>query len=480
MKVSFTPAINNNNLYKKTMSSPITFRGENSDVSDIFESSYTEKKGLFRKIEKKSFYNKRTGGMTQLTIEGEDNVTERKEFFPNKGLEVTTTIDKNGIATIREQNEYGETIQKLDTENRRIYYESNNNNGLHIVEVTDYERGRTVIRTTENGSELPVVVIDLDTGSSVTSGPLVIDTRYDEQSGTHITENIVTKAKHREVKKDEKGKVVWEREFNPQTGQMKVERLFDTPDAGLLEDTYTGEQNNKLVKTLCVSIDGSQKDVILFKEDGETILSHTQYTYKRNGQLESESKFNSDEILTERIEYKRNGSKTVDTYDPETRKRTRRKTYNSNNGLIEETIYAQDGKTKELERRISKGGGYSVSKYNEDGIEAKRIHFGEDKKVELIEIFNTTLNQVKMTIEYNKTTGERKIVEYDEEYESPLNETLQDKDGNTLVKTIFHPDGETPLYERSYNPDGSYTDTAFDIYGDPIEIMRYTKDGQKK
>lgn len=480
MRITFTPAINNNNLYKKTMSSPIAFRGEDSDCSDIFESSHTEKRGFFKKIQKKSFYNKRTGGMTQLTIEGENNVTERKEFFPNKGLEVTTTLDENGIATIKEQTEDGETIQKLDSENRRIYYESSNNNGIHTIETTDYERGRTVIQTTDNGKELPIVVIDLETGDFVTSGPLVIDTRYNEKTDTHITENIVTKAKHKEVKKDAKGNVVWEREFNPQTGQIIVDRILNTPDAGLLEDTYTGEHNNKLVKTLCVSLDGNQKDVILFEEEGETILSHTQYTYRRNGQLESESKFNSDEVLTERIEYKRNGSKTVDTYDTETKKRTQRKTYNSDNGLIEETIYAEDGETKKLERRISKDGGFSVSKYNETGIEEKRIHFSEDKKVELVEVFDTTLNQVKMTIEYNQKTGERKIVEYDEEYESPLNATLQDKDGNILVRTIFHPDGETPLYERSFNPDRSYTDTAFDIYGDPITITRYTKDGQKK
>ena len=502
MKVTFTPALNNKLIqnkidyfthkkqeYKNIKELPkysmlemmgrtqtISFKGINTVEGNYVEHTCTEKTSSNGIVTEQILYNKQNGNYTHRITDKNGGLIRSEDYYPSQEKEIITTYDKD-IVTIITNTPALRTVEKLDTENRRIYFEETIGDSVKTEE-TDYTRGRTKITQKIDGEVVePIIVIDLATGESVTEGSLVIDTFYDEKTKEYTTKNIVTHMVHKKEKVDEKGKPVYSIEYNPKTGLILKDKRYGSE---YTEDTFTGEEPNRLVSSLFVSSDGREKEVILYGEDGETIISHTIYLHRENGTLEQETKLNANQVILEKILYGKGESRTHHFYNEETTLKKSTKEYNKLGNLTTETIYYEDGNTPQLVREISKNGTFTVSHYNKDGIETKRNFYDENRNLLSSEFYNIKTNSLEKTIEYDLKTGEKVITMFDEEYETPINSTVIDKAGLVLSQTVFYEDGKTTHFKREYNKDRSYTDFAFNEKGKTIASKRFNADGTRK
>ena len=454
----------------------ISFKGVNSIEGDYIEHTCTEKTAQHGKVTEHIIYNKKSGNYTHRITDKDGGLIRSEEFNPSQEKEVITTYE-NDIATITTTTPDKTTIEKLDSENRRIYFEERIGDSVK-TEVTEYDRGRTVI-TQKIGDEIiePITVIDLSTGQAVTEGSLVIDKIYDENNREYITKNIVTNRVHKLEKFDEQGKPINTQEFNPQNGLIIVEKQYK---GEYIEDIYTGEEPNRIVSSLFVSSDGREKEFVLYDEDGETVVSHTIYLHRENGSLQQETKLNASQVVVEKIFYGKGESRIHHFYNEKTHVKKSTKEYNKAGTLTTETIYYEDGKTPRLKKEIDKDKSFTIIHYNKDKVETKRNFYDENKNLLCTDIYNVETNSLEKSIEYDLKTGNRTITTYDEEYETPLKQTIVMKDGTIISSMVFYADGKTPQYKREYNSDRSYIDYAFNEKGKQIKTKEYNADGTPK
>ena len=453
----------------------ISFKGTNTIEGDYIEHICTEKTSRNGVTTEHIIFNKKNGNYTHRVTDENGGLIRSEEFFPTQEKEVITTSE-NDIATITTTTPSGVTIEKLDSENRQVYFEHSSENTTRIEE-TDYTRGRKVIKVTDHDIEQPIVVVNLETGNIVIDGELTIDTIYDEESGEYVTKNIVTNCIHKREKRDEKGNPIHAIEYNPKTGLVLKEKNYN---GEYVEDTYTGENPNKLVSILYASADGREKELVFFAEDGETIISHTKLLYRKNSTLAQEIKFNAEQVMTELILYGKGESKTHHFYNEETQLKKSTKEYDKNGRLISETLFYENGKTPKAKREISSNGLFTVMHYNQSGEEVKKDFYNKDKKILYSEVYDAESKSLEKTIDYDLKTGNRTVTIFDEEYETPINAFVLSKDGTILSHTVFQEDGKTPKFKRAYNGDRSYSDYVFDKKGEVIGTKEYNSDGTKK
>ena len=502
MKITFTPAINktvktaksNNHIQtaienKNIKELPkysmaellgktqiISFRGINTVEGDYIEHTCTEKTQTNGTITERIIFNKKNGNYSHQITDKNGGVIKSEEYYPSQEKEIITTYE-NDIATITTKNPNKTTVEKLDAENRRIYFEEIIEDTV-IKEETDYERGRRVITHKVNDVLVkPITVIDLATRETVTDGDLVVDIFYDETNNEYTTKNIVTNRIHKKEKVDEKGKPIYSIEYNPETGLILKEKRYGKE---YTEDTYTGKDPNRLVSSLFVSSDGREKEIVFYDEDGETVLSHTIFLHRKDGTLEEETRYNASQVIKEKIFYGKGESRTHLFYNEETHNKKSIKEYDKTGKFISETLFYEDGKTQKAKKEINKDGTFTIIQYNKDGIETKRNYYDNNKNLLSTEIYDLNTNSLEKTIEYDLKTGNKTLTIYDEEYELPINQTITDKNGTILNQTIFYGDGKTPHYKREYNPDRSYSDFAFDEKGKLIGEKKFNADGTQK
>ena len=411
----------------------ISFKGINTVEGDYVEHTCEEKTTSHGKIIEHIIYNKKSGNYTHRITDKDGGVISSEEYNPSQQKEVITTYTNN-IATITTTTPTIKTIEKLDDYNRRIYFEEIIGDTVKTEE-TDYNRGRTVITHKVNGSSVqPTKVIDLSTGEPVTEGSLVVDTFFDETNREYTTKNIVTGRVHKKEKIDEQGKPVYTIEYNPETGLIVKDKRYGSE---YTEDTFTGEEPNRLISSLFVLNDGREKEIIHWAEDGETVASHTKFVYRKDGSLEEEVKFNSSQVVTEQILYGKGESRTHHFYDEETCLKKSTKEYDKKGRFVSETLYYEDGKKPKAKKEVNKDKSFTIISYNREQVETRRNNYDSQKKLLSTEIYNVETNSLEKTIDYDLETGNRTITLYDEEYETPLNETITDKDGTILSQTVF-------------------------------------------
>jgi len=445
----------------------ISFKGTTHEGNVIVEHTYTN-----RSKEEQIRFNKQNGGYTHTIHDKRRNRIIREDVSPSEGTEVSTIIDENGTATITTKKDNSVTVEKLDSENRRIYLRYTNSEGLDYIETTDYKRGRKIIRQSNYKIQQPLKVIDLETGEPVTSGPLVIDRRYDKQSDTYITENIVTKERLKEEKYDSFGNLISAKEYNPSTGSLLKETTVDKAHSATIENNYTGEKDNKLKSTIYTS--KQEREIFLYADDGETIKEHVLYTYKKNGLIESKTKYNPSGAISEKAFYNKGNISLKYLFDETTNRPKSALKYNNKGLITSETLFYEDGKTPKARKVISKDGSITITEFDKESHRTQIKFYNSNRQLELIDIYNPKTNVLTNSIEFNLKTGERKIITYDDEYEITYKEMVMSKEGKILSKTIYFADGKTPQYQRIYNADGSYSDTEFDEYGRVIKIIEHT------
>lgn len=502
MKVTFTPALNNKLVQKKKYHSEnnlpecknitelpkhsmtevlgktqaLSFKGTNTIEGNYVEHTCTEKSSIYGTITEHIIFNKKNGNYTHRITDKNGGVIRSEEYNPSQEKEVITTYE-NDIATITTTTPTITTIEKLDSENRRIYFEEIIGDSVKTEE-TDYARGRKIINHKVNDALLhPTKVIDLATGESVTEGSLVIDTFYDEKNREYTTKNIVTNRVHKKEQVDENGKQIYSIEYNPQTGLIVKDKRFGNE---YIEDTYTGKEPNRLVSTLFISADGREKEIAFLDEDGETIISHIKYLHGKDGRVEQEIKFNGSQVITEKIFYGKAGNRTHHFYNEQTCNKKSTKEYDKTGKLTSETLYYEDGKTIKAVKEINKDGSFTVISYNEDGIEKRRNYYDNNKNLLSTELYDVSTNSLEKTVQYDLKTGNKTITVYDEEYEMPMAQAITTKDDKILSQTVFYEDGKTPRFKREYNKDRSYTEFAFNEKGKVIGTKKFNANGTLK
>lgn len=508
MKISFTPVINNtkavnNTIKKETNTVP------NNNVKEIQKNSvaeligrsqtvsfksakfpgerFTEHSWVERSEDKKKIFNKlvcdnETGDRTHLKTDRYGNFVGRDEYYIQQKSRIVSTIDDNGISTITTLTPTTKTQERLDAENRPILVAHTDADGNKRVEITDYNRGRMVVRETIQGQEQPLKVFDIRTGKEVFNGSLVIDRRYDQTTGTYITENIITKDVLKREKLTPKGFVLSQIIYFPATGMVKTHKEFNKQLDAYEISTYSGTEGNPLSTFVIESRDQRKKQVKTYETDGKTIYSNILYIKKKNSdEVASETKFKGDsQIIEQKIVYGKAAGRVEYYYSEEPNVPRCSLEYDKNGAQKCETYYALDGKTPTLINVFKEDGSIVQSLFNKEGNVYRAKYFTSNKQLEYLEEFDPNTQALKHSVSFNLENGNRTITVYDEEYETAYKQSVTTKDGLVLSQTIFHPDGETPQYVKRYRKDRSYTITEYDEKGIKVKSRDYNADGTKR
>ena len=508
MKISFTPAINNTKAINKTpsqkgitipnnnvkeiqrnsiaellgRSQTVSFGAHNAYNGSFLEHSCVEKQGLGKFIKEQILFDRKTGNMTHVITDRYDNLISRDEYYPQKGSQIRTTLDSNGVFTITTITPTTKTVEKSDSENRPFMLAHTDAEGNKRVEMTNYKRGRMVVKETIKGEEQPTKVINLNTGKEVTSGPLVIDRRYDEETDTYITENIVTKDVLKRERLAQNGFVLSQTIYFPETGMVKIQKDYKQEIDSYEIRTYSAREGNPLETLVIESRDKIEKQVITYEEDGKTVQSNILYIKKKNSnELESEVKFKGDtKIIEQRIIYGKAGARTEYYFAEEPNIPRCALQYDKNSNQKSETYFGLDGKTPTLKNEFREDGSIVQSRHNKVGQITETRYYTSNKQIEYLEKFDPESQALISSISFNLENGNRTITIYDTEYETAYKQMVTTKDNVVLSQTIFHPDGETPQYIRRYRKDRSYTITEYDAKGSKIDVKDYNADGTKR
>lgn len=508
MKISFTPVINNtkavNNITKKETnivpnnnekeiqknsvseligrSQTVSFKASTFPGARFTEHSWVERSEDKKKIFNKLVCDNETGDRTHLKTDRYGNFVGRDEYYIQQKSRIVSTIDDNGISTITTLTPTTKTQERLDSENRPILVAHTDAQGNKRVEITDYNRGRMVVRETIQGQEQPLRVFDIRTGKEVQSGSLVIDRRYDQTTGTFITENIITKDVLKREKLTPKGFVLSQTIYFPETGMIKTHKEFNKQIDAYEISTYSGTEGNPISTFVIESRDQRKKQVKTYEADGKTLYSNILYIKKKNSdEVASETKFKGDsQIIEQKIVYGKAAGRIEYYYSEEPNIPRCSLEYDKNGTQKCETYYALDGKTPTLINVFKEDGSIVQSLYNKEGNVYRAKYFTANKQLEYLEEFDPDSQALKHSVSFNLENGNRTITIYDEEYETAYKQTVTTKDGLVLVQTIFHPDGETPQYIKRFRKDRSYTITEYNEKGIKLKSKDYNADGTKR
>lgn len=506
MKISFNPSVSyikakdNVNTQKQVATNPnqyneipknsmaeligrsqtVSFGAINKTQGNIFEHICQEKFGLGEKDVIQ--YNKQTGCLKHEVYSSNGSLKRVEEYYPADRSEIIITFDESGAKTVQTTTPDFESVEKYDAKDREVYLRHEDTNGSSYSRETDYRRKRRVEREKKapNAYER-VVVTDLKTNKPVTTGPLVIDKRYEEQTNLYITENIVTKQVLKMEQRRTNGSLQRYVEFVEGSGLIKKEINYHPETGGYYERVYTGKGNNELVKVILTSKDGRKEQVIEYQADGINVKSNVIYTKNRSGEVTSATVYVG---LTDQIDYKENyydGHYTRTEYNNSPNVPRVEEEYDSkDNSIISRVVFYDDGKKK-----------YQIEEYNEDDSFSRTTLNPRGRKVKFEQIeANGFLSVVE---EFDEYTGFRlKRTQYDERsgyysttsYDSGTGTKLKSEKYNRKhqleEETYFYEDGKRPLKRRTFNFDGSYKEINYNQDGTVKSEIEYDRYGQRK
>lgn len=509
MKISFTPAINNTKAVNKSLnkqkvtnpnnnnvkempkgsvaellgrSQTVSFGAKNVFNGNFLEHSCVEKQGLNKLVKDQILFDRTTGNMTHIITDKDDNLISRDEYYPKKGSQIRTTLDENGISTITTITPKTKTVEKLDEDNRTILVAHTDEEGNRRIETTNYKRHRMVVREVIKGVEQQTKVYDIDTGKEVTSGPMVIDRKYDQATGTYTTQNIITKDVLRKEQYSPRGVLLSQTTYFPQTGTVRIQKEYNAETDSYETSTYSREEGNPLVTFENETRNGKEKQVITYEADGKTIHSNILYIKKKHSdEIGSEIKYrDNSKIIEQKIVYGKANERTEYYYADEPNVPRCALAYGQNGSRLSETYFAKDGKTPALRNSFKEDGSIIQTQYSKEGKKSQIRHYTAQKQIKYVEELDTKTQALKFSVAFNLENGNKTITSYDEDYELPYKQTVKNKNGVVLKQTIFHANGETPQYTKRYRNDRSYMITEYDEKGVKIKSEDFNADGTKR
>ena len=428
-------------------------------------------------------YDRETGIFTHSTYSHSGKLVRKEEFDPQNQIQYLTSVENDGTRIERTISIYDEKTVVKDPQSRITnYYTKNIVTGDSHEEITEYEIGRKIINDVVNGRET-TQVIDLKTNKYVTSGPLIIRERMDEESNTCLTENLLTKVILKEEEFDKRGKIIKSTEYTENRVKIKEGVLTPTgdwkekiySDRGFLQEIVTTSKNGKNVRVSEFNIDGTKETKryeIEYNKDGS---KSWELLYVPNVRKD---------IIQEEINYddKYGNEYTVYQYNtnPERNIVTTAQVF-SKGRVIEDHIYRGDGKTRK-----------QIIEHKDNGFNVKIDLYGTKEKKLQVEVYNQNgfLSKIEQynpqaygeklvkEIFFNETTGVKTEVSYNDKGKKQ-HVVFKDKTGNRLEETEFYADGKTPKTFTKYNSDGSYAQTTYDEWGKEINTNRFDKDGNQ-
>ena len=506
MKISFTPPIytkaENKGSNKQVTTNPnqnrpqipMSEQSDNSSSTPVNGASsfpgnrfteyfWTEKNASNRRVYNQLVCDNETGDRSHIKTDKNGNFIGSDEYYRKQKSRITTTIDENGISIITTLTPTTKTQERLDQENRPIILAHTDANGNKRVEITDYARHRMVIKETTQGGDEQTRVINIATGKEVTAGPLVIDRRYDKETNTYITENIVTKDILKKEQFSPKGLLLSQIIYFPETGQIQVQKEYNAELDSYEIKTYSKSEGYPLATFVIESRDKTQQHVKTYEADGTTIHSNILYLRKKNSdKIETEIKFKDDtEIIEQEIVYgKEKARKEYYFYEEPNVPKCMLLYGKDGTTRISETYYQKDGETIAYKNTFKDDGSVIQSLYNAEGKKRQIRYFDAQEQIKFLEDIDPETGALKHTVSFDHKNGTETITSYDEDYELPFKQTIRTKDKIVLAQSIFHPDGKTPQYIRTYNNDRSYVDTEYNEKGEEIKSESFNADGTKK
>lgn len=504
MKISFNPSINNkqvNNLdkdknqvntvnnteiQKNSMAetigrSQVSFGATNKSNRTIFEHSCGGKFGFTEKDV--ITYNKETGSLKHEIYRTNGKLRETQEFFPFDRSEIITTIDEDGKKVIKTTTPEFYQIEKTDSKGREIFLRNEDyTNGELYTRTTDYKRQRCVERTQKDKSSPEVVqVTDLRTNTLVTTGELVSDKRFDKQTNTYITENIVTKQVLETEQLKSNGKLLKYVTYVEGSGLVSSEKTYDASTGGYEERIYSGMGRNHLVKKITTSKDGRIEHIKEYEADGITEKSSVRYFKLKSGDLDRiEAYFpGTSKIDYEEDYYDSSYIRTEYSKSPNVPQKQSEYTYDTNI-LLNETIFYNDGKTKFQYTEYKENGSYNVSTFTAQEILSKVERYSSDDFLNSVEEYNTrTGYRVKLN-RFDRNNGCEYWYMFNPNTGKLTKASTYNRNGDLEETTEYYQDGKTPRIKANYNFDGSYTETRYNEDGTIKSRIEFDKYGRKK
>ena len=503
MKISFNPAfsytkaqeINNkeqktetkniNEIQRNSMaevigrSQTVSFGATNRMQGPIFEHICKEKFGLGEKDVIK--YNKENGSLKHEIFDSAGNILRAQEFFPQEQSEILTEYDVDGGKTITTSTPDYQQIEKFDSRDRQVLLKFEDSRGKKYQQDTDYRRQRKVIREQNPHRAEQITVIDLRTQQPVTSGDLVIDTRYDSSMNADVTENILTKQVLRLEYKRPNGQPSRIIDYIEGSGLVARDTTFDPKTGVCTEVEHSGWGRNNITKITKTSKDGRSKQIIEYEDDGVTVKSNILYATLKNGNLDYKVVYDGG---SEKIVYKElyNGptySRILYCEEPNI---PGKEEVRSSRGdrLIQETFYYDDGKTKYVVNDYEKDGSYRETTYTIKGREKQIKSYSPSGFLKSIEKFDTKTGRIIEARDYNEKTGYYQDTFYNPETQEIQREIKYSRQGRILEDTEYYSDGSTPRHNIKYNFDGSYTETFYYEDGEVRSSQEYDSNGRRK
>ena len=420
-------------------------------------------------------YNKIDGSYVRTTTTHRGTLVSKEEYYPQEKKEVRTNV-KNSI-TYKTTRIPGILVrEEFDEKKRPIFYEKNISNGISHQEITEYDKNRRIIQKFNRDELKSIQVIDLRTGKPTTQRELAENTKYDAETDTYLTYNMVTGKVYVEEKFKPNGVRQYRTEYFEHANQIEKQTVYNEKTGG--EDTTVYREDGSKEAFISVSKNRREERVYEYDEDGYTITSQTLNIYNRNGEIRSETNYKprTNTILS-KTEYKKNNEKQVTTYSQRP------------NVPFESTFYKGNNVTFKVQYQPD-GENYLYSEeYLDDG-ETLYTHYDKESRVLTEDIADSSSfiyehidyspenGKIRRIINYNKKTGSRTEQIYKNGTKYPDRVAKYDKNDKPIEITDYYLRSRIPAKKRVFAKDGSFVLITYNEFGEEQGRRAYNADSE--
>lgn len=398
-----TNSIASNTLQEAIGRSQVAFKG----AGQMNKKGVFEYRNFSNKASEEIDYNPTTGEFTYVETNKSKNIARTTiKFTPVKQQTKRIDENKDGTTTTTTENPKGKVVETTDSNNNQIFLEVTNKSGKQTT-ITDYKRGRIIISTEVPEREKDVTVLDLYTKQEISKGKLVED---------WVQENENTKALVNIVTGDVYQRVVTEKDKTTTTFYSKETGKKTKEEVVLKGATITSKFDKNEIRTEkeIIGKDGS-RTTILYEADGKTEKSKIKEEYDENGDLIKQTTYNPNQTTIKTVvEFDLDKDRTI-THQYKAEPNVKEKTLIEKNGvLVEEILYYKDGETKK-KTTIFKENSYCVTLYNNKTLgnkptEKNYYRRSDDKVIKMEIIDQATLRAT--AIAYPDPEGDGWIIEH--------------------------------------------------------------------
>lgn len=467
-------ALINNSISALIGKSQVSFSGINKNTGSVFEHDCSDLIGHKEHIQ----YDKETGSFVHIVFNRDGSVKQQEEYYPQDNKEIITRQKGNLTEVITKIGNSGVRKEVFDESGRNTYLSviDKRTGNSKIVE-TDYEKQREITTEVYNGRRT-VRIINIATAQRVFTGPLAEERKYDKQTGTYITRNIISGQVLKIEKYNSIGDLVSQKEYYEGSDNILSRHFwYDSREGECYDEVFDKDGSRKSL--VITAKKGNEKCEIEYSKDGMTEKSRIFYEYDKYGkEIRKTVYVPGTATIKERTEHSPNEN-NIYYYKERPNVPEYAQTY-VDDVLVREVSYYNDGKSIQHIRIYNPDKSYDEHFYTKEGIKNKtKLYTADNYLYAVCEYDNKTGEKIK-SIEVLQGTNDILETLYDRSTGNVKRISLIDENKNIKETTVFYEDGHTPKYKNVYNKDGSYLKTRFDELGNPVSTIEYNADGTVK